>query len=443
MVPERRMSPLAAAPVPQPAQVLVDRQLSVTVAGHYSAVQVDSDKSWMVQVPTNGAQVLAIASSRGPVSGVWNLRGDNNDDVHGRTFPMPMAAKPGDVLIVTSGSEGGNDTVPWRFAPTGSAIDEAMSVHFVDFPVHRGLLHGPAIGDGPIPRFFRSFPIDSALVNLSKLPSVIDIDALGVDWNAWGSYRPTVENTMRLYGGGRFSADFFTGWGLTASRSPWTQHQGYGTFYAGGLSTAALMLCSTIPVEEKRPLAMLLVQHGLDHLGAFTDLPRGRYTYPLGGHCWGRKFPVVLAGHLLGVDPIKWISAYIGPQFAEDTGFTAGTWWFGGGWNSVWHFDLSFPRDILSKHPSTWPADFVRLIAYMGQVVPAQIGTALACELMGLTEAHSPHLLPMVRQHVSGPPASAIADLSAAGVGPLHWGTDYAVPAGFAVAAWRRYSGQP
>lgn len=444
-----RMTPLAAPPAVMPAEALTDRQLSCTVAGHYQAVQVDSDKSWMVYVPTTGARVTAVASSRGPVNGVFNLRGDNNDDVHAMSFSMPRAVSPGDVLILVSGSAGGNDTEPWRFAPTGSAIDEAVSIHFVGFPVHRGLLHGPSIGDGPIPRFFRSFPIESAFVDLNKLPSRIPINQLPVNWDAWGSYRPTIENTLRLYGGGRFSADFFTGWGLTSSRSPWTQHQGYGTFNAGALSTAMLMLCSTLPVEEKRPLAMLMVQHGIDHLGAFTDLPRGRYTYPLGGHCWGRKFPIVFAGKMLGLDPLVWISYYLGPVFAEDTGFTAGTWWHQlAGWSAVWHFDLDFPRDMLSRHPSTWGSttvtgDFARLVAYMGQVVPAQIGTALAAELMGLSDAFNPHLVQMVRQHLQGPGAQALNDLNAAGIGPLHWGTDYAVPVGFAVEAWKWVHNNP
>lgn len=445
--PAPTLSAFAAPATPQPAQVLADRQLSVTVVGHLAAVQV-RDNSWKVQIPPTGCRVVSMASSAGPVSAVWNIAGDNNADIHGQTIAMPYTVKPRTCLTVVSGSAGGNPTVPWRFAPTGSAVDECMVVEFVEYPVAATQFRGPAFGGGAIPEFFRSFPIDESLVDLSKLPSVIDIDALDVDWNAWGSYRPTFANTMQLFGGGRCSGDFFTGWGLTSSRVPWTQHQGYGTFYAGAISTAMLMLCSTATVEEKRPLAMFMVQLGIDQVGAFADWPHARETYPLGGHCWGRKPPIVLAGYLLGFEPFQNISNYLGPLWAEDTGFAAGSWWHGTpGWTSVWKFSKQDPPDVFSTPPSTWGDPNAPLhdtfgwaVAYMGQVVPAHIGTALACELMGLSQSLNPHLVQMVRQHVKGPNAQGLADLAAAGIRPLHWGTDYAVPAGFAVAAWRRYA---
>lgn len=458
--PERKLAAMSP-PVPQPSQTLTDRQLSVTIVGHYGAAQT-RDKSWIVHVPATGCTVTAIASSSGPVSGAWNIPGDNNADIHGQSFTMPYAVVPTDALVVTSGNlgEAYASGVPFRFAPTGSAVDESMAVVFVPYAVDSSLLRPPAFGGNATPRWFRTVPMPESMVDLSKLPNTIDIESLGINWGPTGwSGTDLVGQCLRLYGGqtlappatpaeiayaraGRFCGDFFTGWGLTSSRVPWLQHQGYGTFYAGGQSTSFIVLCSKIEVEQKRELAMCLVQNALDQIGAFTDAPNARVTYPLGGHCWGRKFQVVMAGHLMGIPEFVNISDHVGELFAEDTGFSEGTWWWGSGpgqWKSQWHFDLSFPHNILSTHPSTWPSNFVTLISYMGQVCPAHIGTALAADLMGLSDGLNPDLVKMVAQHVAGPSAQAIADMNAAGCGPQHWGTDYAVPAGLAVAAWHAY----
>ena len=437
--------PVPGSPIAQAAQTLTDRQLSVTIVGHLGAVQT-RDKSWIVQVPLNGScQITQISSSAGPWFAALNIPGNENTDIHSVVFPLPHSVVPGDALVALSGSAGGNSMPAIRFAPTSSAVDEAMAIVFVPYAVSPGLLRPPALGrrTNPIVHFFRTFgPIPEAMVQLDKLPSVIDLATLPVDWTAWGSYVPTFQNTLDLWGGGRFCGDLYDGW-RAADRVPWTQHQGYGTYYVGAMSTSMLMLCTTAPVAAKAPLAFALVQNGLDQVGAFAD---GRFLYPLGGHCWGRKTPIVLAGHLMGIEPFLNVSNYVGPQFAEDSLFTT-TWWFGGtNWTAGWQFARG-EFNNLPNPPSTWGdpnspshATFGWAVAYMGQVVPAQIGTALAAKLMGYGDSLNPALIRMVDQFVRGPPPAAIQQLLAAGIAPLGWGTDYAVPTGFALQSWKRYS---
>ena len=436
-------TPEPGSPVAQASQTLTDRQISVTIVGHWGAVQT-RDKSWIVQVPPTGCQITQISSSGGPWFAALNVPGDEGTDIHSVSFPLPRAVVPGDALVALSGSAGGNPMPPIRFAPTSSAIDEAMAIVFVPYAVTTGMLRPPALGrrTNPIVNFFRTFgPIPESLVQMDKLPSVIDIATLPVNWTAWGSYVPTFQNTLDLWGNGRFCGDLYDGW-RAADRVPWTQHQGYGTYYVGAMSTSVLMLCSTAPAAAKAPLAFAMVQNGLDQVGAFAD---GRFLYPLGGHCWGRKTPIVLAGHLMGIEPFLNISNYVGEQFPEDS-FFATTWWFGSAtWTAGWQFSAGEFNNFPNA-PSTWGnplspthSTFGWAVTYMGQVVPAQIGTALAAELMGYGDSLNPALIQMVDQFVRGPPPAAIQQLLTAGIAPLPWGTDYAVPTGFALQSWKKY----
>lgn len=429
----RTMRAMAAPLVEQPAQVLSDSELSVTVVGHYAAMQT-RDKSWLVQVGPN-TRITAYRSTNGAAGAALNLRGSNGQSLLNMQLALPRTVTAGDALVVVSASPAGSF----------SSTDEAMAVVFVPFELQPGLLRGPAIGDGFLPRFFRVNPISEAMVDMNRCPSVIDMNRIykpvgPIDPAGWGAARPTVSGLLAEIG--KFSGEIVDGWPVH-TYAPSKQHRGYGTFFAGQTSTALCVLMSTLPVEERRPLALALVQRGLDQIGATCD---GRVLYPLGGHCQGRKALVLLTGHLIGVEEICWVSALFPNVFAEDRGFPAQQWWFGANWTAGWAFAREAPWDgrMLAQPPSTWGNrdapnhdTWNWLFGYFGQVVPSQVGTALAMQLIG-REAQMGNMVQTVRQFMQGPPAAANQQLRAAGH-DIPWGQDYATPAGFCATAWKLY----
>jgi len=433
-------STLSVAGSTLPAQVLTESQLSVTVAGHSSAVQT-RDGSWLVQVPARGARVVAYATTAGQCGASLNVRGTNEADIHTQQIVLPLAIVPGDALVVTSTATGPRAAY-WPVEGR-SAIDEAMTVVFVAYPVTPGLLRPPAIGNGFLARVFRSEPIPESMVDLARLPSIVEVDGLPVDWSAWGAARPDLDYLTGLLR--RFGGDLYDGWS-TDTRTPDHQHPGYGSAYSAVVSQALVMLCSTAPAAAKRPLALAVVQRGLDLLGAFCD---GRTNYPSGGHMQGRKALVIVCGHLLGIAPFTDPSASIGASFQEDAYFEVApaAWWFGSGWTAGWRFESRAPFDgsQLRHPPSTWGAvgspahdTWAWMInGYMPQVLGSQVGTAVAMKLMGREREMGAAFYRMVEQWMEGPPAAARAELEAAGI-KLPWGTDYAVVrgVGFCVAAW-------
>lgn len=426
--------------------ILSDGNIMLSIIGDYGAVaERTADGSFIVSVPRNEeCGIASISSSVGTPAWRMNVAGNNNTDIHGTpSQQLPLTARAGDSLVVVSGNP-----------PVA-----ALSVVFSPFQVgtSRKLLRGPAVGNASVPRFMREYPIYEDQIDLSKLPSVIDLDEIyripgqprqgdenRIDSTQWGAARPTFASVLEKFGGGKFIDDIYGEWWV-AGRVPSNVNPGYGTFFSGAMSACMLMLCSTAPVEQKRKLATFMVQVGLDMAGAFADLPNGRRLYPSGGHCHGRKIPLVLAGHLLGVEQLKNPSNYLGAVFAEDTVAYPTTWNTEPTWNAGWRFGLDAPYgDPFPKHPSEWGnsadrADFAWAVAYMGQVVPAYLGTAVAVKLMGLQDSWNPHLVRLCEQHYRGPSAGTLAALAAAGIGPLHWGTDYSVPKDFAVMSERLY----
>lgn len=427
----RTMSVMAAPAVELPAQVLSDSELSVTVVGHYGAMQT-RDKSWLVQVGPN-TRITSYSSSAGAAGAALNLRGFNERSVLELQLALPRPVTAGDALVVVSASP------PGSFSST----DEAMAVVFVPFALQPGLLRGPAIGDGLLTRFFRVNPISEAMVDMSRCPSVIDLDRIykplgPIDPAGWGAAKPTITGMLSEIG--KFSGEVVDGWPVHY-HAPLKQHRGYGTFFAGQTSTALCLLMSKLPLEDRRLLALALVQRGLDQIGATCD---GRVLYPNGGHCQGRKALVLLTGHLLGVEEICAVSAWFPNVFAEDQGFPTQQWWFGGNWTVGWAFSRGANGQQLNVPPSTWGSrdapnhdTWNWLFAYFGQVVPAQVGTALAMKLIG-REREMGNMVQMVRQFMVGPPAAANAQLKAAGH-DMPWGQDYATPAGFCATAWKLY----
>lgn len=369
---------------------------------------------------------------------VKNIRGYNNMQVtiHRNNMQLPAQMTAGDAFIIsryaitpgTSPKDGYFDGLLG-----GSEVDEMLSIVTVNYPLIEKLFRPPGLGDGIIARFLRSAPIPYNMMQLNKLPSIINLNTI--------QQKISLPFLERLFSD--FSGDAYGDWECT-SRIPDMQHPGYGSFFSGAVSTALTYLCSTEPVESKRKLAASLVQWGLDLAGAFGD---GRINYNNGGHMQGRKALIILAGHLLGVGPMANPNSVLGPQvFQEDLAYfkkEPKAWWFGWkyGWESHRGFDA---RSWLSNEPSTWVTIGDRnpvwsISGYLQHTVGSQVGTALAMKLMGLSYEMGEAFMGMIEQWMQGPPPEENAKLLARGIN-LPWGDSYEIgfPGNFNSAAWRQ-----
>ena len=426
---------------PLPAETLTTGQISVVISGHLSKAQT-RDGGWIVQVPRNGAKILEYSTTEGSAGAVLNVRGNNVDNIHEQNLTLPRHVVPADALIVTSTYNSSAGRAEYWSVPGRSAVDEMLPIIFVRYQARSEYLRPPAIGDGFLPRFFRSHPIPEAAIKMDRLPSVVDIDNLGVNWGGWGNARPDVAYLVGLLG--PFGGDCYDGWN-TDTKTPDFQHPGYGSYYASIVSQALVTLCSTEPLEERRLLAIAIAQRGLDLVGAFSD---GRNNRPVGGgHMQGRKALLMMCGHLLNVRPFANPNRFIGKMFQEDVAFQAGEWWFGSGWNSTWGFSWQAPFNggMLANPPSTWGdpnssnhSTWAWMIGgYIPQVCGSQVGTALAMHLCHLDVEMGVNYMGMMKQWMDGPPAAAQEELLQAGI-DIPWGTDYALDRGgdFCKRAW-------
>lgn len=324
-------------------------------------------------------------------------------------------------------------------APGRSAYDEMMAIVVVSWPLPEGvpILRPPAIGNGIIAKFLRSAPIPESRVNVAKLPSTIRLADLGVPV-------PPISYYEKLFGD--FCGELWDGWS-TDTKTPDLQHPGYGTYLASVVSQALVVLCSSdYTVEQKAPLAILMTQWGLDLAAAFAD---GRDNRDIGnGHMMGRKALIILAGHLLGIPQMADPCSILGPVFAEDNAYVGGQWWHGNPtWNAIWQ-GRRF-TNFMHKPPSQWTTEAqtgnqhrsqcFSVHGYLGHVVGASVGTAVAMDAMLLFDQMGIRFMDMVKQFMQGPGEAADADLRAVGV-IVPWGQCYAVVAGVGMcsAAWRQ-----
>lgn len=449
--PDTAFHVMAAVPA---QQTLTMGECSLTVAGHLGAWQ-DAGGGWTVQVPDNGAAIVAYSGGPGGGGCVLNWPGNLNSDYGGPPptslqLTLPAAVVPEDAAIVASGAQqvGNRGAYPYGF-PGRSVCDQAMPVVFVRWPVGPGYLRPPALGAGWLARFFRSMPVAESALHLEKLPSIIDMDALPVDWSAWGAGKTSIDYALALTR--PFCGEFFGGWS-TDSYTPDQQWPGYGREVATVQSVDNLWLCSTAPIEAKRPLAIAEAQLGFDLVGAFAD---GRRMINGGGHAAGRKAPVIWLGHLLGLELIADPSAVLGPVFQEDQAWFADApaWWFG--WWAGWRFKPAnegpaMSGALLRQQPTTW-GDFEApahntwgwaVNGYLEHSCGAQVGTALAMRLIGRSREWSTAADGMIAQFMAGPPPAARDALTAAGCRVV-WGRDWhpGRGAGTQAAAWRVYAG--
>ncbi len=419
-------------------RVLTTRSLSITLDGIAESVQLQ-DGRWQVKAKPTGVQVLNVTTTDGTSGSVINSPGKGARDVQTQSA-VGQIMRPGDVLLAASTVQG------------GTQCDEMTAVHVVpDFdvlgnpwPMLPDMLAGPALGRrNPLVDFLRTaFPIMGDRVNAAKLPSVVDVESLPVQWAAFGKGRPTFEWLESKF---NFIGDVGDMWGVTGT--PVSQVEAYGRQFASRVSTALVMLCSTAPAEAKQRLAVRLVQAGIDLLGAFLD---GREQESDGGWYMGRKACVVFALEALGIPKHLWPFALRG-QFQEDLAYAdVGPWQWGDtpGWRFAWR-GRHRERFWLHLPPNQWTTsggeggrnEVYYTSSYLYANVGSQVGTALAMRLLGLTHWMGAAFDGFVAQWMTQPtPPGVVAGMQSRGIA-LPWGSDYSTDRAqdFCAAAWRKY----
>ena len=454
-------SALVAAPalVPQGVETLSDGQISFTISGHYGW-QKTAGGRFIVHVPEFGtAQVHSVHSSVGPVWSGINVPGINGDlDLNGQSLTFPRWVNPCDAMWIASGAAGGTDRPALGYASAnGANIDEAVGICFVPYDCREAvagkLLCGPIWGArGLIVDFLRANPWPVAWIDWAKLPDDVNLDELyqipgqwrpgdenRINPNSWGASRPTIADAYAKHRW--FPLDLYSGW-RTIGRTAYTAHQGYGTFVLGQMSEAMLLACSSAPLEERKPLVLAIIQRGIDDLAGLAD---GSWRYALGGWCWGRVGPIVMLGHLYGIDIFADPTPVVGNRLPEHQLVTVTTWWGRPNWTGyLYSTSNQNPSDVglWTRHPSTWGDRHTAgteawQVCYAGQVIPAMTGTAVAIILMG-REQSAWKLCNAVRCWMTLPPAEIRATLDNLGIN-LNFRQDYAMPVGLGVHAFDRY----
>ena len=130
---------------------------------------------------------------------------------------------------------------------------------------------------------------------------------------------------------------------------PQENQPNYGREFGRATSIASLMLMLDVPEKTKRPLALSLVQMGIDNYGLIRA---GRHWYADGGHWIGRKWPVVFASLML--DDQRLTAALTEGLFSEDQQTYFGTGFRGD--KALWQAaGLGGPRPPYEeKDPATW-----------------------------------------------------------------------------------------
>jgi hypothetical protein len=168
-----------------------------------------------------------------------------------------------------------------------------------------------------------------------------------------------------------------------------------GREFAARVGSAGLLLNLDLPDAQKRPLAIRLVQLGIDLHGCLRGGCRWRGE---GGNGSGRKFPILFAGAMLGDERLL----AVGREFAEEGGRFAedgqtfyvretapGVWNGGHGGYRREHDGLpewgSAHADRPELDRAAWNADAMRLCC----TANGWVGQALAARVMGLQPAWS------------------------------------------------------
>lgn len=406
---------------------LTTRTIRATFNNVKSSVQ-HPDGRWELEPNSPaGISVVNYSTTDGNCGATVNSPGQRAPDVQAVQVPPGRILMPGDVMLVAS-------TLP------GSAqCDDMTSFHIVPWTPDSQYFTGPALGSITAPYVGWSRAVvhfKRSDIPMNFFPSVVDIDSLPVNWAGWGQEKPTIpwllSEMVAAY-------DIGDEWGLTGS--PSNLYRPYGRDFASRVSIALVMLCSTLPVEQKRPLAERLCQMGIDLAGAYLD---GRVQTNNGGHFQGRKALIVLALSLLNIHPHDWPIILKG-RMQEDSAYAdVGSIPWAPGWKYGWRGHEYLPHEW-GKPLSEWSRGAYGPVWYVNNYMQAnagpQVGTALAMRLLKLTPYMSTAMDGFVSQWMEGPTSVGARALAAIGAN-AGWGEDYSQggAAGFCAAAWRKYS---
>ncbi|HRS10160.1 MAG TPA: putative Ig domain-containing protein [Sedimentisphaerales bacterium] len=149
--------------------------------------------------------------------------------------------------------------------------------------------------EAPAPNSFRP-PYFGTDKTVRHTTSEMDYSVLGsLDANSV-SGKPTLVSAAGMFR--RPWIDFGAGWGGRTFH-PAANMQPYGRELSVQVGIGALMLQLNYTDQQKHDLLVSMVQLGIDNYGIVSH-PGGRTTWEAdGGHCMGRKFPILLAGKVL------------------------------------------------------------------------------------------------------------------------------------------------
>jgi len=144
-------------------------------------------------------------------------------------------------------------------------------------------------------------------------------------------------------------------------------------------SMASLMLMLDVPKERKEKLMRGLVQNGIDFYGLACS---GRQWWPDTAHQNGWKWPILFAGLMLGDKEMQALPGNGKLVFQEDANYYYGKGWFGDtALYQICHQTFSRPP-YEEKDPATRTEEDGFCEMYRGVAAGAQVGTALAVQLM-------------------------------------------------------------
>ena len=331
---------------------------------------------------------------------------------------LPIRLRPGQRLLLakfgTLQQQGGvlaQSRDYWPAFPVQSGVKRLGGVICVDRPPGDPLDLRPTVFGGPGQAALRQWiPVDQLRAGVAKLPRLTDLVMPDPIWRNWFEL---------------FTGDAMGGWNAHTV-APAEQHPGYGREVAAAVSMQALRLVGPESDDIKLRLALGLIQFGLDTQAAILA---GRPLYAKGGHCAGRKFPMVLGGYLLGIsqmrDPTTTARAEgIAVPTQEDDAYQLGEMWWTDQARPCWRMasdggplqDGSEWRRV----PSSWVrgtdhTDFPFAVhGYFSHSHAAQVGSVAVARLLGL-EREFGTVVSAVEQYMR-PPAVMRSGLETIGV---------------------------
>ena len=217
----------------------------------------------------------------------------------GLSATVPFSANAGDSIVSVTQliSIGGAE---------GTYIADAAVLSVVDAPQNADKFRPPYVRPNRQPTssvdslIYSTNQIQWSLLPNLSLPASTPSMAhtLGLVQKVWLDHLPNYPTNSRIH--------------------PLNNMHDYGRDIASDVSEAALQLMLNQPAADKQALCIKVIQLGIDAYGCMLD---GAEWHADGGHGSGRKFPLVLAGIMLGRSEIQSVSLKMSNgtcRFGED-----------------------------------------------------------------------------------------------------------------------------